>query len=224
LTVDVKRRRWLWNLWLGFGVLAGVGALTGWTVSHRLDALLEEHHREVAAILDGSPRRNPARPPILSPTEPGNAWDLLLPAFDALEDLDPDDGKGVREGMAANLDAHGIPAETPRLIEAAGPALEQCRRAARRSDLLWRGPRYPKLEVKAGRAARALCSKALLLWRADRDAEAAEWLIVALTVIYDVVRLQNDWSLIVFAESWALADSGSLLSWQSLTASQLDEW
>jgi len=154
------------------------------------------------------------RPAILGPEESGNVWELLVPAFSGLADLD--EYQNIN-----NFDAHGTTGDTPRLIDAAHPYLELCRRAACRRDRTWRGPPQPG-GVQAARAVRALSSKGLMLWRDGHDAEAAEWMVAALTVGYDGAALSGDWNLLITTEEWVLADLRDLLSEQTLTAAQLE--
>jgi hypothetical protein len=204
-----------WKLPLILLGIVGFLALGGLGISLRLDTLLEEHRRECLSIQQAFPVDVSPRPPILGPEEKGNVWELLLPAFAGIEKLDEYDN-------IDNFDAHGTTADTPRLIDAARPHLELCRRAACRRDRAWRGEPRPD-GMQALRAVRALSSRGLLLWRAGRDAEAADWMIAALTVGYDWAALTGDWSALALTEKWAVADLRDFLSEQSLSPAQLED-
>jgi len=211
--VDDRARGSGWKapvLFLGtavFLVLAGGGIHFG------LDSALERHRRECTAIRNTFPEDTSPRPAILDPEEGGNVWELLIPAVVRIDDLDPN---------IDNFDAHGIPGQTPRLIELAGPDLEFCRLAARRRDRSWSGPRLAET-VSPRKAILALSSKALLLWRNGRDAEAAEWIVTALTVATDFSALTGDIGYQGDAATLVNQDLRDLLSEHSLTAAQLED-
>jgi hypothetical protein len=210
--VEVRSRDSVWKTPL---ILLGVAAffgLAGLSIHLYLDAALEQHRKECTAIRDTFPVDASSRPAVLGPEEAGNVWELLLPAVSRIDALDPNPD---------NFDAHGTEGRTPQLMEAAGPDLELCRRAARRRDRSWSGPRLS--EGSARNAICALSSKGLLLWRDGRDAEAAEWIVVALTVGTDLSALTGDISYETYAHNVMEDNIRDLLSEHSLTAAQLTD-
>lgn len=62
-----------------------------------------------------------------------------------------------------------------------------------------------------------------MLWRDGHDAEAADWMIAALTVGTDWASMRGDWNLLTETETWVVADFKDLLSEQSLSPAQLDD-
>lgn len=202
----------------------GTGGLCLFSLFRGVDGRIEAHRTEIAAWFEDLPIRRSTRPALLEPAEPGNVWDLLRPAMDEVGDLYPlEDASTYGEESDPDLDWRGIPAETPRLIERATPALEQCRRAMHRSVLDWTGPVDPSLPVKAGRIGRALCTKAIQAWEQGRDAEAAEWLVVAMGVAQDAARLgqRHSWATLRVVERWACREARLILGLQDLTAEEL---
>ena len=185
---------------------------------------IEAHRVEIASLLEELAARSSTRPAILEPAEPGNAWDLLRPALDEVGELYPlDKPEYFRDTSDADLDWRGIPADTPQLIERATPALEQCRRAMHRSSLGWTGPIDPWLPSKVGRIGRALCTKAIQAWEQGRDAEAAEWLVVAMGVAQDGARLgqRHSWNTLRIVERWACQEARLMMGGHDLTLEEL---
>ncbi len=196
------------------GVLVFLGlAVLG--MHFRLDAGLDEHRRECLAIQQKNPVNLSPRPAILEPEEPGNVWELLNSAFDGMVEATGDSCD------YSYFDRDGT-GEVPRWVAAAGPSLDLCRRAARRRDRTWKGSLYPDPRWDT-LTVRALSTKGLLLWRQGRDAEAAEWMLVALTVATDAAALRGNWSNQRMAEREVFQDLRDLLSQQSLTAAQLED-
>lgn len=192
-------------------VVAAVLLLAGWGIHRGLDAALAAHERDCEEILEAFPVDQSPRPAILGSEESGNVWELLVPAFAGIKALDEYDNFN-------NFDAHGTTGDTPRLIEASRPYLDSCRRAAARRDRTWKGLRAPGL-VFPTLAARALSSRGVMAWRDGRDAEAADWMVVALTVAYDSAAIRGDQPY----EVPILQDFRELLSEQALSAAQLEE-
>jgi len=143
------------------GVL-GLLVFTVWAASRHVDAVLEEHRQECLPNRQVFPGDVSPRPAILGPEEPGNIWELLLPAFAGFRALD-------ENSNVNDFDAGGNAAGTPRLIERAAPFLQLCRRAARRRDRAFAGSPDPGA-IEAERAVRASSSQGLQLWRDGRDA------------------------------------------------------
>jgi hypothetical protein len=194
-------------------------------VHARVTATVERHQAEVDRLLHDVPVRNPTRPALLGPPEPGNVWDILRPALDSVADLYPlDTSLNYDETRDPDFDWRGAPDETRKLIEQAGPALEACRRAMRRSSLQWIGLADPGLPAKVGRIARALCTRAAYAWQAGRDAEAAEWLVVALGVAQDAARLGQDgtWHVLLAVEHWACLEARLGLSSHGFASPDLE--
>lgn len=209
--MDERSRKLGWKGPLIVVALLALPVLGGLGVHFYLDAVLNRYQQEFDAFRADFPTDISPRPAILSPEEPGNVWELYLPAFSRIDALDDN---------VDNFDAHGIVGQTPRLIGEAGASLEQCRRATRRSLRTWSGA---PPTISPNKAIRALDSKGVLLWRDGRDAEAVEWLLVSLTVAYDWAALTGDWEVMTNAESSAVEDFGDLLSDHSLSAAQLED-
>lgn len=210
------------------GSLLALGLVTGIVQSLvlRLDASIERHRAEIAALLDDVPVRHSNRPALAAPEEPGNVWDLLRPAFDALWALqEPTPMAEISTNLEANFNAHGSVQPTRPLLERGSDALEACRQSRRRSALDWTGPIDPDLCHKAARAGRALCSRGFLAWQEGRDAEAMDWLLTALSVAYDAARLaQKDTGrVLVVIERWVCEDARCVMEEQGLTAAELDD-
>jgi hypothetical protein len=224
--VERTRRRLLWILSIAIAVLTLLPGLALVYVYRRVETVLEAHRLDVASTLEDVPIRGSTRPAILLPAEAGNVWDLLRPALDAVADLYPlESGGRYDEYKDANLDWRGVEGETPRLLALAAPALEKCRQALRRSALDWSGPPDRDLPAKAGRIGRALCSRAAMSWEAGRDAEAVEWLIVAMVVAQDVARLgqRGTWDALQVVERWACQEARGRLADHGLGAGDLEE-
>jgi len=203
-----------WKLPVSLGTLGLLG-LAAAGIHFWLNALLEEHRRECVAIKKTFPVDVSPRPAILGPEEPGNVWELLVPAYAGMQTLD-------ESCNYAHFDPTDTTMDVPRWIARAGPSLELCRRAARRRDRTWRGPLDPNTRF-AGLTVRALSTKGLLLWRDGQDAEAAEWMLVALTIATDDAALHGYWGDQKVEEGWVVQDLRDLLSRQSLTVAQLED-
>lgn len=180
-----------------------------------LNARLEEHRRECIAIKKTGPVDVSPRPAILSPEELGNVWELLVPAYAGLRAMD-------ESCNFSHFDPTNTTVDLQSWIARAGPSLELCRRAAHRRDRTWKGPLDPQSRF-AGLAVRASSTKGLLLWRDGRDAEAVEWMLVALTMATDDAALHGYWGDQMVEEGWVVQDLRQLLSRQSLTATQLED-
>lgn len=222
MRTSVARRSW--KVLLVLLCLTGTAGACLFGLFHRVAGRIDAHRTEVAALLQDIPVRSSTRPALLEPAEPGNAWDLLRPAMDEVGDLYPlEDPATYGEESDQDLGWRGILAETFPLIERATPALEQCRRAMHRTDLDWTGPVDPSLPVKAGRIGRALCTKAIQAWQQGRDAEGAEWLVVAMGVAQDTARLgqRHCWTTLRVVEQWACREARLVMGRQDLTSQEL---
>lgn len=208
---------------VGVAAVALVAPLIG--ILSTVDRAIQGHGREVSRILDGVPVRQSTRAAFGGAEEPGNAWDLLRPALDAIWALDPTRPATAQPNrlMEPNFDAHGIPADTPRLLGEAARALEECRRAGRRTRLDWPWDPDPELHLKVGRACRAMVSLAYRAGQEERDADAAGWLLSALLLAQDAARLGQRWTweLMLVVEAWVFEEARSLLGGQDLTGAQL---
>lgn len=170
---------------VGVAAVALVAPLIG--ILSTVDRAIQGHGREVSRILDGVPVRQSTRAAFGGAEEPGNAWDLLRPALDAIW------------------------------------ALEECRRAGRRTRLDWPWDPDPELHLKVGRACRAMVSLAYRAGQEERDADAAGWLLSALLLAQDAARLGQRWTweLMLVVEAWVFEEARSLLGGQDLTGAQL---
>jgi hypothetical protein len=223
--VKTSSRRIGWIILAGFVAAAMLPSLYLFDLLRRAQDALDGCRSDIASVTKDIPVRKSTRPAILGPAEAGNAWDLLRPALDAVGDLYPINpaGSSYSETSDPNLDWRGVPGETPLLIEQATPAMELCRRALRRSELEWTWPMDPDLPAKTGRIGRALCTKAAYAWKAGRDSEAAEWLVVALGVAQDAARLgqRGAWEVLCVVERWTIAEARLLLAKHELTLQDL---
>ncbi|HZE96663.1 MAG TPA: hypothetical protein VE981_06540 [Planctomycetota bacterium] len=208
-------------------LLVLVGGIV-WRLWRGVQTTLAWHVADVARILDGVPDRTCSRPALSGPEEPGNSWDLMRPSFEALWQLHPVYGSDSHFGttMEPDFDAHGIPADTPRLLGESMPWLESCRRATRRTRLDWPGFPDPLWPCKAIRIGRALTSTAFVSWQEGRDADAVEWLTTALMVAHDTARLgqPGTWDQMRVVEAWVRQDLRSMLEAHGLTEPQLVEF
>lgn len=191
-----------------------------------VEAILRNHRAEIAFLQEEVPIRTGTRPVLLGPGDAGNAWDLLRPALEVLGDLAPLEAGDYSELRDPDFDWRGAPGVTPELIEQATPSLEDCRRAMRRSDLSWTGPADPDLAAKAGRAGRALCTKAVYAHEAGRGAEAVEWLTTALGVVHDAARTgqRGTWRSLHVVERWVCQEARLILSNHRLSAKELEDF
>lgn len=221
------RRRLGWRLLVILGPLLIVPLLCLAFGHWALEATFDAHRDELPALRSGVQVPLSGRPALLGPEEPGNAWDLLRPAFDAVGGLyDLELLSEYDDLHDANLDSRGIPAGTPQLMEEAEPALEMCRRAMRRTRLEWTGPVDPYLPAKAGRMGRALCTRAAYAFEAGRDAEAVEWLVVALGAAQDAARLGQPGtrSALQVVERWVVQEARAGLLSHGLSFQELQEF
>jgi hypothetical protein len=194
---------------------------------HRAEGAIQFHRAEVEAAERKGPTRTGTRGPIEGPEEPGSAWDLLTPAFEGVWALadSPEPGPSLR--AEPNFTAHGSAGDTERLLELSAPHLAACRRSLRRRVFDGPGPVDVDSTVdQAVRVCRALCSKGFMAWQDSRDAEAADWLISALSVAQDVARLGDSYSrgLLHVTEAWVSEEAKFLFSEQGLTEAQLREF
>lgn len=202
-------------------VLAIFGGVVWW-IHVSVEASIARHEAELKIIFDDVPNRIRTRPPLAEPEEPGNAWDLLRPSFDALWAMTP------HEGNLPDLvfDPRGNSPEELRMLKRAEPWLEGCRRSTRRTRLEWRGPRDRDLPGKAARVVRALYSQAFLSWKAGRDPDALEWLTVGMTVAQDTANLGQSWTWDDFEreEDSAIKIAETMLGGYGWTPPQLQEF
>jgi hypothetical protein len=208
-------------------VIAAAAFGLGAFALQRADAAIRFHAAEVQAADREGPTRTGSRGPIEGPEEAGSAWDLLTPALDGVWALADPSEDGISTRSEPNFTAHGAAGNTPELLERAAPHLEACRRSLRRRVLDGPGPSNLWLTAqKAARVCRALCSKGFIAWQDGRDAEAADWLITALSVAQDVARSGegHDYGLLHVTEAWVSEEAKYLFSEQGLTESQLREF
>jgi len=212
-------------------VLLGIGAAAlglRTFALERAEASFRFHQAEVGEADREGPTRTGARGPIEGPEEAGSAWELLRPAFEGVWALaDPPQEGSLALNSEPNFTAHGAAGDTPVLLERAAPYLEACRRSLRRSIADGPGPVDAHLVVhQAARVCRALCSKGFLAWQDGRDAEAADWLIAALSVAQDVARLGHPYGngMLRITEAWVSEEAKFLFSEHGLTEPQLREF
>jgi plasmid stabilization system protein ParE len=193
-------RRWRRWLKLGSWALAGVVATAGGLAAIRTLLASRAETRRLpryeALVGDWTKEARIAwgpRPTVLSPVEPGNAWDDYLPAFRVISELSNDDRGAIADVVERRTTPDAV-RRADAALERLAPALAQLRRGTRRAEVTppWSPNRPPSELTPELRGARDSARILRLLARKKSEAghagDAVTHCLEGLQVGLDLLR------------------------------------